>query len=113
MANAVMIYYKNKVRHWGVEMGDERPVANWVRCTNDVPSKKHGSLSECIPDAREQREEKEESEIAVVHNTMRDDGNILECPSPERTRKDKVHKDSLSYRYRSGVGMVSEELRLK
>ena len=52
MANAVMIYYKNKVRDWGVEMGDERPVANWVRCTNDVPSKKHGSLSECIPDVR-------------------------------------------------------------
>ena len=61
MANAVMIYYKNKVRDWGVEMGDERPVANGVRGTNDVPSKKHGSLSECMPNARAKK-----SEIACI-----------------------------------------------
>ena len=65
MANAVMIYYKNKVRDWGVEMGDERPVANWVRCTNDVPSKKHGSLSECIPDDSKQQKRKEETRLRL------------------------------------------------
>ena len=53
-----------------------------VRCTNDVPSKKHGSLSECIPDGKA-KEEREKSEIVVVHNTMRDGGNIFECPKPE------------------------------
>ena len=52
-------------------------------------------------------DEGEEDEIAVVHNTMRDGGNIFECPKPEwrivarGKGETKSTKDGGEPRYRS------------
>ena len=64
-------------------------------------------LSECIPDVKAG-----EKQIAAVHNTMRDGGNIFECPKPEwrivQLKERHVRGGRRKPRYRSGDGMVSD-----